>query len=251
MAGTTYKFGSGKLIGRRITENGDVTPILLGVLQSVNLTYERELKQLFGENQMPVAVAAGQLTVSVQAEYATINSNVYNELYFGQESTSGYTDYTEEVAVIDADTPTIVVNEAATFDADMGVTSEMGLPYTNVSSKSGAPSAFEYKFDASTGTYTFAAADAGKKIAIRYTYSKTGGKTTELSNELMGVQPEFSMFLYSKFQGNVFGWNLYRCIASNLDMSSANDDFTVPSFSAQAFALDNGKWGNMFSSSTY
>lgn len=61
---------------------------------------------------------------------------------------------------------TLTVSEAATLEADFGVTKD-GVPMTKVTS---APAAGQYAVNTSTGVYTFNATDQGDAVLISYSY---------------------------------------------------------------------------------
>lgn len=237
---TTYSFGSGFLIAEI---DGDI--INFGTLQSATVSFESELAELTGNFQTPVAIARTNMTITGSASYAEINSEVYNRLFFGDESTSGSKVFIDEQHTV---AETVQVDDA-NFIKDFGVMNAVtGVQYKKVSSAL-TPSSGQYKVDAD-GTYTFAAEDVGQSVVIKYTASTSAGRTTLLTNKLMGSQPIFSIILASEFEGKTFNMELYKCTSSSWSIDKSNTDFNIPSFEFQAFSNDAGLIGEIYSNST-
>src|ERR1700761_3332895 len=87
MASNQFAFGSGLLYGLR-NDTAIATPRRLGVLQDVEIDFEGDIKELYGQFQFPVDVARGKVKITGKAKFATISVAVYNDLYFGQGPTT-------------------------------------------------------------------------------------------------------------------------------------------------------------------
>jgi hypothetical protein len=241
-----YAFGSGILWGTPSTDAYGNTiatpsPVQFGVLQEITIDISFDVKQLYGQNQMPVAVGRGKGKMSGKAKLAQMNGATVNSLFFGQTMTSSIISdvYDTTGSTIPA-TPfqvTVTPPSSGTWSRDLGVRSSTGVPLTRVAS---APATGQYSVAA--GVYTFAAADTGLLVFINYQYTatSTSAKTSNVVNVPMGYAPSFRADLYMPFQGKSMIWSLPNCIASKLSLATKLDDFTVPEFDFEGFADASG-----------
>jgi hypothetical protein len=106
-------------------------------LQDVSVDFSFNVKELYGQNQFPLAVARSTAKVTGEAKLARISARTFADLFFGQPLVSGQqaTSY-HEAATVPAATPfTVTVANAVTFVADLGVTYALtGLPLQKVAS---------------------------------------------------------------------------------------------------------------------
>jgi hypothetical protein len=226
------QFGTGVLFG--VPNAGNLaalpTPSKFGVLQEVNVDFKADLKKLYGQKQFPVAKARGKIDVTAKGKFATQDPNLLNQLYFGQAQAVGMNIMQiDEAAVIGAGSPpvyTYQVTNHATFGTDYGViNATTGAQMIKVAS---SPATGQYSVDPATGTYTFAAADAGQGALISYTYnSTTRGTTITLSNQLMGYAPEFRAYLTNDFRNKYFGLELYSCTMGSISIPTKQEDFWI------------------------
>lgn len=244
---TQFAFGSGTVIGKR-TDVANVAPAFLGVLQDIEISFDRTLKELMGQNNMPVAIAGAQLKVGGKAKFGRIQLTQSNNLFFGQTQVTGMMELAvAETGSIPTTPFAITVANAANFVEDYGVFSATtGVQYQPVPA---APTTGQYTVAA--GVYTFAAADTGLPVLIYYTYNVTGTgqKVTNLSQQKMGAAPSFSLVMKQEFAQ--FGTNktmilrLNACVASKLTWPFKNQDFMVQDFDFTAFADAAGNWGTI------
>jgi hypothetical protein len=84
-----FSFGSGTLWGTPVAGNlpANPTPIKFGTLQSVDLDIGYEIKELYGMNNFPEAIARGKGKITGKAKFGRINSNLFNQLFFAQNTT--------------------------------------------------------------------------------------------------------------------------------------------------------------------
>lgn len=240
-----YNFGAGKLIavpkldflGNPIT---NPTPVILGALQDVSVDLSVELKTLYGANRYPLAVGQGKAKPEIKAKYADISGAALGSLFFGKTGTTGIKALAEDVQVTvpsaSAYTVTPSVPNSGTFVADMGVfNATTGKQYSRVAN---APAAGQYTVSAG-GVYTFASADASAALKISFEYtSTTAGEVYQITNDLMGYTPGFSIILQSKFQGKNMVVKFNNAVSGKLSLPLKNDDFTISEF--EATALDDG-----------
>lgn len=238
------QFGSGVLIGKTMgTVPG--TPVQFGTLQEVSLSFESSMKELHGQYQFPIAIGRGVSKVSGNAKFADINALVLGELYFNETPVTGQTILAlNEAGTIPAvSTYIIQVTNHATFVDDYGVlNTTTGLPFTKMTT---AVASGQYQVDATTGTYTFVAADEGVKVLISYTYTTTGGQTITMNNQLLGVAPVFQVILHRNFNNKIFQVTLYNAVSTKLTVPTKLEDFTIGEFDFGAFVNSAGILGKM------
>lgn len=230
---SNWHFGAGQLLFRA----QGMTPIRVATLQGIDVDISASTKELMGSRQFAEATQRTGIKISGKVQAGRWDGRVVSELLLGAKEadvTAG------TVVVIDNEPGTvpvgggeIAVTKGATFDMDMGVrdVATAGF-YRRVSA---APEAGEYSIDEATGEYTFAAADAGKKVQISYAYiDLTAGTTTTISNQEMGESPTFELVTYDS---GLF-LQLYACTFSKLSLSRKNEDFVIPNMEWSAAADD-------------
>lgn len=220
-------------------------PIKFGELQDIGADFSRDLKSLYGQNAMPVAVAGGKMKFDFKAKFARISGKVFNDFYFGQAMTTGtllaiYNDLAG--APIPASPYQLVATppNSGTWSRDLGVIDANGQPMQRVAS---APATGQYAVTA--GTYTFAAVDTGKQVFISYAYSATSANARQipLTNQVMGATPVFGIDLGITYQGKQHNWRFPNCVASKLTLDPRQDDFAEVGFDFSAFADAVGNIG--------
>lgn len=237
-----YAFGTGVLWGTPQTDAfgaaiSNPTPVKLGALQSVNLDVQFNSKALYGSNQFPLAVARGTGKVTGKANFAQLNGQVLNSLFFGQTLNNGIlTDYNDLTGTAIPGTPyqiTPTIPGSGTWAADLGVIDANGVPMTRVAS---APATGQYSVAA--GVYTFAAADTTKTVFIcfQYTATSTTAKKQTVNNLALGYSPSFSADLIVPYAGKVLTLHLYNCISHKLTFGTKLEDFVVPDFEWDCFS---------------
>jgi hypothetical protein len=73
-----YGFGAGALWGTPLTDAfgaaiANPTPLLFGVLQDVSVDISADVKELYGQNSFPEAVARGKTKIAGKAKFGRIN----------------------------------------------------------------------------------------------------------------------------------------------------------------------------------
>jgi hypothetical protein len=236
-------FGAGNMFGTpKTTASGGAvsnpTVAQFGVLQDVSIDISFEEKMLHGAKTFPVAFGRGKGKVSGKASFAEVYGRVYGDLFFGIAPSSSIKAVAADVAgtvpAVSAYTVTPTVPSSGTWVQDLGVkNATTGVPLTRVAS---GPTAGQYSVSA--GVYTFAAADASAAVLISFEYSATStvAKVITLSNQLMGLAPEFQLHWVQPFNGKMRTVVFTRCIASKLTLPVKNDDFTIEDFEFTAIA---------------
>ena len=108
----------------------------------------------------------------------------------------------------------------------------------------------EVGVNASTGVFTFSAADASAAVLISYLYAPTSsGKKLVVTNQLMGFTPTFKATFYT--QKSTLGVPaglalvLNACTATKLSLPTKTDDYEIQEFDFSAFADATGTIGTL------
>lgn len=247
-------FGTGYLIAVPTNDAtgaaiANPTPVRLGALQDVSVDLSVDLKTLYGSGKYPIAVGQGKAKTDVKAKYADISAEVLGSLFWGKTAAAGI-----KGAVFDATgaiptTPfqiTVAPPNSGTFVQDLGV--RFALTGTVLTRVATAPAAGQYTVTAG-GVYTFNTADTGKSVIYSYEYSAaSGGQVFNLTNDVMGYTPSFSMILQQKYDGKTFVLKFNRSVSGKLMLPLKNEDFTLSDFEATAFtdSADNLGYACLF-----
>jgi hypothetical protein len=246
-------FGAGALWGNRTDATGSgIGPDQFAILQDIQIDWDGQTKELFGQYQFPLDIARGQGKVTGKAKFARIFGAIYGDLFFGQTPASGQVTVSEnEAASVPATTPySVTVGNAASFSDDLGVYyasgANAGLRFTRVTTPAAAG---QYSVNLSSGIYTFAAADAATAVSISYLYTAGAGKKLVLTNQFMGYTPTFKATFYSiKTTQNVpagLSLVLNACTATKLSLPTKIDDYEIQEFDFSAFADATGTIGTL------
>lgn len=241
-----YAFGSGTLWGTPLTDGvgtaiTNPTPVRLGGLQDATVDASFDVKQLYGQNQFPLAVGRGKGKIGIKAKFAQINGSVFNTLFFGQTlNTNGIGNVTDATGTAIPSTPFTITPtppSSGVWSADLGVRSSLGVPMTRVAS---APATGQYSVSA--GVYTFAAADTALVVYIdyQYTYTSTSARKSTVTNPLLGTLPTFKTDLSVPYNGKVMIVSFPACTASKLAFATKLDDFIIPELDIEVFADASG-----------
>lgn len=249
MSGTQFGFGSGcvwttpqsDVYGTAIAAAAQ-TPLLLGVLQDISVDFSGDVKELYGQLMMPVALGGGKMKITGKAKWAQVNMQTIAGLFFGQAYTSAtLSDVYDTVGAVIPDTPftiTPTVPSTGTWSVDLGVRDVYGNNFTRVAS---APTTGQYSVTA--GAYLFATADTGKTVFIsfQYTATSTANKTATFLNTPMGNKPVFRCDFFNGFQSNALSLTLFQCIATKFSMATKIDDFISQELDFSSFADGAGR----------
>lgn len=243
MFGTPLQTGNGVAVT-------NPSPIQFGVLQDVTPDESFELKELYGANKFPVAVAQGKGKMGLKAKFANINAELINTFLYGLTLTDTYQAiYNDQIGTFVPTSPgNITPTIHGTALRDLGVVSAInGVPYTRVAT---APTGGQYTFDSNTGVYGFDPVhDYNKQVFISYAYgdaSVSSGRLLTITNQQMGVQPVFSVDLMTQYLGKTVYVRYMQVIATAITRTYKNDDFTIQDFTMSAFADSTGTLANVY-----
>lgn len=249
----SYQFGPGVLWATPLTDAygnaiSNATPVMLAAMQEFSVDFSRDLKELYGQNQFPIDIAAGKAKVAVKAKHAQISARALDSIYFGLGLTVGEKriQYEQTGALIPATPFTITVTppDSGTYADDLGVRDAAGYPMKRVAA---TPAIGEYAVNTTTRVYTFNTGDSGKRVYISYGYSvSTTGFTQSVPNLLMGQVPKFRADYFSTYDGKPQVISMLRCVCGKLSWGAKLDDHVIPEI--EFAPMDNG-FGQMFSHS--
>jgi hypothetical protein len=240
-----YNFGVGNWFCKR-TDVSYTQPVLLGVLQDMEINIERTTKELIGAYALPVDIAQAQMKITGKGKYASVSVNNLNNTILGQTLTSnaGF-----QIAAPEAVTPaglTFTVTHGATFSEDLGV--RYHAANTQLTPVSATPSTGQYIPGASgTGSYVISGGDTSVALDVYYSYSVTTLQMINAANQLMGAGTTFELVGSNTY--NVCGTNkvlsvkLNACKATKTGFPLKNIDYLMFDLEFQAFADCNGNWG--------
>jgi hypothetical protein len=197
-----------------------------------------ETKQLYGQNQYPLAAARGTIKATGKAVAAEISAIALNSVFHGDTFSTGQiapnwaTPHTVP-APSGPYTVLIAPPGGLTFDQDLGVIyASTGLPLQRVAS---GPTIGQYVNLG--GLYTFAAADASIAMLISYTtLGGSSGQIVTVTNKLIGTAPIFQIDYATTLEGNAYYLRIYQCVANKLSQSFKITDFMLPEIDFDIFA---------------
>lgn len=235
-------FGPGICIVRR-TDIANGPAVNIGYAQEVSVDLAATNKELFGQNKFPLVVAQSTVKVSGKIKAAVISGLAWNNVFFGQNFTTGSIAWdVDEAATIPATPFTVTVVDAATFDADLGVKYALtGLPFQRVTAGSEAAGKYSVtETGVNKGKYIFATADTGLGVLITYSKTVAGvGQQLIVTNTPIGATPTFQLDFYTNLNqptAKPFVFRLYNCVASKITIASKLEDFIMPEFEFSVFA---------------
>lgn len=245
----TLQFGSGLLgaIPNGGNQPTNPSPVQIGVLQNVKLTFSGDIKELKGQLQYPVDSAVGNRSIKGSFSFARMTLQAWNNLFFGESAVgTGGKSFAQNVpAAVPASTPytvTPTVPGSGTWASDGGVfDATTGVQLQPVST---SPTTGQYTVSA--GVYTFAAADEGRALLFDFYCTTTTGSVLTINNHVMGFAPIVSLYLTMPYQG--FDRNIYlpNVRIGKLDLATKQDDYTMTDTDFQAFADPSGVVGKIY-----
>ena len=235
-----FNFGVGQLA--LIPSGSNPTPVPIAILMDVSIDISFDLKELRGSYQFPIDVAKGNGKITGKAKHANILGAALQAALSGATSATGQIlGVAGEAATIPATPFQVTVTNSATFSADLGVLNLTSGKY--MSRVASAPATGQYSVAA--GVYTFAAADTTNNLAISYSYTATTGKTTSLSNQLMGQSTPYVLHCYNSYVSKGIGWKFYAVHVPKLGFgakaeaySDVDIDFTAVQDSTSLKVVD-------------
>lgn len=252
-------FGTGKIftLPKRTGQGLGIAatkPVIIGSAQEITVDMDADIKTLYGAGRYPLGVALGRGKVEVKAKYATFDAAILGRLQFGKEPSAGIRSTVNDFACHlpasaqgSAAAVSVVVEppQDGTFLNDLGVfddlTGEQLDPIPFDAEK--VPAAGQYTVK--DGTYRFAPSTSVRDLLLSYEYRSTSakGQLFELTNELMGPTPSFSLYMKADNDGKTLAMCLNRVVSSKVSLPFKSDDFATFELNGQAFADERGQLG--------
>jgi len=234
-------FGPGILYLTR-TDIANATPTNVGYVNEFSTDIKFDLKELYGQNQLPLVVARGTAKCTGKIKAATLSGQALNALLFGTgTSVVTGTQYglTQTGLTLIPATPyqiTPTIPSSGVFNSDLGVVYTSGEPLTFI--PSGTPAAGQYT--QSAGAYTFSSADhtAGLSVNISFSYSFTNaaGQTITINNPLIGQTPTFQLDYMNVLYGSIYYMRLFAAVGGGWTEGFKLTDFSMPEYDFGFFA---------------
>lgn len=232
------------------------TPIRFTVVQDMSLTMKRDVKMLYGENQLAEDLSSATLDITGKVTTGGSSARVVSDLFFGANITSpGTMQSDKEVQTVSASDaspdPSNITAAHVPFVMDLGVV-DVATGVRMVQVANGEEVAGEsYSLVGSTGKYHFADEDAGTQKEISYLYTESGsaGYKMSLANVKQGRVGGFTAALVFPWQ-NVAGveeqdvFTLTSCLATDYEMTTKSGDYGKPPFGFSVACDSTGSLGS-------
>lgn len=248
-----FVFGAGRIfaindgLNKVPSEPTLIQPVQFLSIQEASVDETIQMPELNSTLEFPDAVASGRRKLTGKVNFGRVDLLLLNQIVFGENSyAAGGTllQGAEPDSVPATPGPYTVViapPSSGTFVAGLGVYyASSGKQFEKVTTVAAAG---QYQLDASTGTYTFDAADQGVGVLINYTYSTTTvGHNFTVTSQVMGLRqrPTFSLYLSMPAQGNS-DMLIYSCRASKLNRPFKADDFMKMEMDFEAYPNAGGQ----------
>jgi hypothetical protein len=237
-------FGPGVLIVTR-TDIANQTPVNIGFANEFSYDLSGDVKALFGQDDLPLIAASGTKKPSGKMKAATISGLALNSVVWGGTFIAGQRGLAiSPVTAIPASPGTLTptVPSSGTFDKDLGVVdATTRQPFKLVT---GTPAAGEYAVNASTGVYTFAAADHASglsvKISFAYLFTASGGQRLVYGAKPLGQNTTFQIDYFTSLNGLGYYVRFFNAISTKLAMAHKLEDFAMPEIDFSFFTNDAG-----------
>lgn len=224
-------FGAGRFFG--INNVTNPTPARFLLPQDMGVSFKRNVKSIYGENQLAADVSGGEMEVTGKVTYGTSNPRVLADLFFGAGNTTGGTMEADNEAGTIASNQISVANHA-TWTVDLGVVNTAtGARYQRVAAGSEVAG---ISYSVAGGIYRFASGETGTTFKISYLYTVAdAGETLTLVNAPQGKVSDFTAVY-------VFPWTnsanvveqdvltLNACVASDAEITTKSGDYAKPTF---------------------
>lgn len=245
-------FGAGALFGERTdVAASTVTPQQFGVLQDVTIDWDFTNKELWGQFQMPVAIARGQGKITGKAKFARVFGSLYNDMFFGLSTATG----TDAVALFEngtiaGSTPFVVtVANSVNWFQDLGVYYASGVNSGLAFSRVTTPTTTA-QYSVAAGVYTFNTGDKGLAVQISYKWTNAAaGKKIVITNRLMGETPTWRA-TFSNNEGGSAGslpmtLELNACTSQKISFPTRLDDWMIEEVDFNSYADASGTIGTL------
>jgi hypothetical protein len=199
------------------------------LVQDQSVTFKRDVKSIYGENQLAADVASGSLAVTGKVTFGASNARLFADLLFADAGAAGQIcEADNEPGTVAGTTPYIItVSNNTMWTVDLGVINvTTGIRYARVASGSEVSGT---SYSVAAGVYTFAAGDEGKPMKISYLYNvASSGETVVLTNQKQGKVGNFTGVMVFPWGAEQDVLTLNSCLLSDTEISSKMSDYAKP-----------------------
>ncbi len=231
-------FGAGFLWGTPVGQ----APIMFACLQDCSMSASFDQKLLYGQSSFAIEQARGKAKLDFKATVGRIDPLLFNAIFWNGSQSSGQINTAlGEVATLASPAgPTIgiVAANGSAMRVALGVFDPAVGRFMTQVAPTATPVSGQYAVQVASGTFVFAAADAGKTVKLYYSYGVAGGTTLTVTNVAMDAGPVFRADLVQSYRGKQSVLTAWACQAFKLSLPFKQDDFTLPEFDFSA--MDDG-----------
>jgi hypothetical protein len=234
-------FGAGRVFA--IGNYANPTPARALTPQSQSIDFKRKTESLFGENQLAVAVGAGEMEVTGKVEYAKTQARILADIMFGDAGTTGsYLEADGEAGTVAASSPYIItVVNSANWVADLGV---VDVATGNIMTCVASGPVAGKSYTVAAGIYTFAAGDEGTNKKISYYWTQAAvGETVALNNQPQGLTGNFQAIHVLPWGTEQDMFVFFNCIAGSHGLSMKKSGFGMSTLDYTAAVNGSGELG--------
>ena len=235
-------FGAGRMWGINNTLYSTPTPAL--VPQDMTFTLKRDVKSLFGYQQLPVDVGAGELSVNGKVTYGSLSARLLNDMMIGGTLSTGQITaaFSEAISLTTGSTQAAPANLAG-LTVDLGiVATTLGVPFVKQSTATVLTTG---QYSLSTLGYALSSLEAITGLTANYLYSTSGGQTVAMTNQNMGKIGGFQAVMAWVWGTEKATIALNNCLMTGMEFATKNSDFQKPTADWMAAADANNTLGNM------
>lgn len=246
-----FVFGAGTGFSRVDKGGGLIVSRKIATMQGIDLKIDAPMKEMHGGLIYPEDVARGNAKISGTIKTGKFRLGAFNDMFLNGAKSSGHVvPIVDEAQAVDVTNQATVDNGAGGI-TDMGVELVLTAGGTRVTLERTldvTPDPGLYHVNEATGEYTFNTAIGITYTAyISYRYTDTGGITIEMGNPVIGEQPTMELVMVHSRNVKGLVGILYRVVFNNLDLSSKQEDYMVPSLAFSAFADEDKASPGQFS----
>ena len=214
------------------------------------MEFSQKLEKLLGQNKLPDDIAPGEMEFKGKANFAEIEVDIFNSLFFADIITAGVKNFVNGEA-----TGAVTGNNYSVTNAGNNSKPNVmlsvryattGVQLQQVSAGNEATGSFS--FNSSNGKIVFGGNDAGNNVTflVDYTYTTATGKTLTVTNHLMGYGPVFEIYLSQPYQSVGNGIHLFSCRCAKMSMPMTRNAHMFSDFEFEAFANSAGNVAEIF-----
>jgi hypothetical protein len=236
-------YGPGILLVKR-TDIPNQTPVNIGFANEFSYDLSGDVKELYGQDDLPLITASGTKKPTGKMKAATISGLALNSVIWGGSFVAGQRGLNITGATAIPASPSVLtptVPSSGTFDQDHGVVdATTRQPFKLVT---GTPAAGEYAVDEDTGEYTFAVADhaSGLSVKMTFSYTYTGGQRLVYTSKPLGQNTTFQIDYFTSLNGLGYYVRFFNAVSTKLSLAHKLTDFAMPEIDFSFFTNDAGQ----------